>query len=117
MDQIGRMDAPAYNLAGFVAAATLRGLPFVQIPTTLLSQVDSSVGGKTGSHDAAGGCFAFRVVRRIGVYQDVVVEGVALGRDAPRAADEFDQLGAVAAVSRAGARDSRRVLGEITLLG
>jgi shikimate kinase/3-dehydroquinate synthase len=36
------------DLAGFVAASTLRGLPFIQIPTTLLSQVDSSVGGKTG---------------------------------------------------------------------
>ncbi len=36
------------DLAGFTAAATLRGLPFIQIPTTLLSQVDSSVGGKTG---------------------------------------------------------------------
>lgn len=36
------------DLAGFIAASTLRGLPFVQIPTTLLSQVDSSVGGKTG---------------------------------------------------------------------
>ena len=36
------------DLAGFVAASTLRGLPFVQAPTTLLSQVDSSVGGKTG---------------------------------------------------------------------
>ena len=36
------------DLAGFAAASTLRGLPFVQIPTTLLSQVDSSVGGKTG---------------------------------------------------------------------
>ncbi|MBS0560362.1 MAG: 3-dehydroquinate synthase [Proteobacteria bacterium] len=42
------------DLAGFAAAATLRGLPFVQIPTTLLSQVDSSVGGKTGINTPRG---------------------------------------------------------------
>jgi shikimate kinase/3-dehydroquinate synthase len=42
------------DLAGFTAAATLRGLPFVQIPTTVLSQVDSSVGGKTGVNATRG---------------------------------------------------------------
>ncbi len=42
------------DLAGFVAASTLRGLPFIQIPTTLLAQVDSSVGGKTGINSPHG---------------------------------------------------------------
>ena len=36
------------DLTGFLAASYLRGIPFIQVPTTLLSQVDSSVGGKTG---------------------------------------------------------------------
>jgi len=42
------------DLAGFAAASTLRGLPFVQVPTTLLAQVDSSVGGKTGINTTHG---------------------------------------------------------------
>ena len=42
------------DLAGFVAASVLRGLNFIQIPTTLLAQVDSSVGGKTGINSGFG---------------------------------------------------------------
>ncbi len=49
------------DIAGFAAAVYQRGVPFVQVPTTLLAQVDSSVGGKTGVNHALGknmiGCF------------------------------------------------------------
>ena len=42
------------DLAGFAAAIYLRGIPVVQVPTTLLAQIDSSVGGKTGINLAVG---------------------------------------------------------------
>ncbi|HSJ79684.1 MAG TPA: 3-dehydroquinate synthase, partial [Thiobacillus sp.] len=42
------------DMTGFAAASYQRGVPFIQIPTTLLSQVDSSVGGKTGINHPLG---------------------------------------------------------------
>jgi len=42
------------DLTGFAAASYMRGVPFIQVPTTLLSQVDSSVGGKTGINHPLG---------------------------------------------------------------
>ena len=42
------------DITGFAAAVTLRGMDFIQIPTTLLAQVDSSVGGKTGINTPQG---------------------------------------------------------------
>ena len=42
------------DLAGFVAATFMRGIPFVQVPTSLLAMIDASVGGKTGVDTPAG---------------------------------------------------------------
>ncbi len=51
---IGLGGGSTTDLAGFVAATWLRGVPVIQVPTTLLGMVDAAVGGKTGINTAAG---------------------------------------------------------------
>ena len=55
------------DLVGFAAASYLRGVDFIQIPTTFLAAIDSSVGGKTGVNLSAGKnlCGAFKQPRRV----------------------------------------------------
>jgi 3-dehydroquinate synthase len=62
------------DLAGFVAATYMRGLPFVQVPTTLLAMLDSSVGGKTGidTHEAKNPVGAFHQPRLVLVDPDLL---------------------------------------------
>jgi 3-dehydroquinate synthase len=54
------------DLAGFVAATYMRGIPFVQVPTTLLAMIDASIGGKTGVDTKAG-------KNLVGAFHDPVV--------------------------------------------
>ena len=51
---IGFGGGAATDLAGFVAATWLRGVPLIQVPTTLLGMVDASIGGKTGINTTEG---------------------------------------------------------------
>ncbi|MBK1877503.1 3-dehydroquinate synthase [Pelagicoccus mobilis] len=59
------------DLAGYAAASYLRGVRFIQIPTTLLSMVDSSVGGKTGINISAGKNLVGAFHQPIAVYSDI----------------------------------------------
>ncbi|WP_136808404.1 3-dehydroquinate synthase [Desulfosediminicola flagellatus] len=61
------------DLAGFLASAYMRGIPFVQVPTTLLAQVDSSVGGKTGVDLAEGKNLVGAFYQPEAVYIDTLV--------------------------------------------
>jgi len=67
------------DLAGFAAASFQRGIDFVQVPTSLLAQVDSSVGGKTGINHRV--VFAHGHDRRSVVNQAISTPNAYLGRD------------------------------------
>lgn len=86
------------DLAGFVAAIFFRGIPFVQVPTTIVAQVDSSVGGKTGVNTPEG-------KNLLGVFHQprlVLVDPETLRTLAPR---EFRE-GFAEAIKHAAIRDA-----------
>lgn len=61
------------DISGFAAATYLRGVPYIQIPTSLLAQVDSSVGGKTGVDHALGKNLIGAFYQPVLVWIDVAV--------------------------------------------
>lgn len=69
------------DLVGFAAASFMRGVPFIQVPTTLLSQVDSSVGGKTGINHPLGKNMIGAFWQPVAVIADTVTLDTLPGRE------------------------------------
>ncbi|MGA7110620.1 MAG: 3-dehydroquinate synthase [Terracidiphilus sp.] len=69
------------DVGGFVAAIFMRGIPYVQVPTTFLSQVDSSVGGKTGVNLPEGKNLVGSFHHPIAVFADIDVLGTLPERE------------------------------------
>jgi 3-dehydroquinate synthase len=84
------------DLAGFAAACYMRGIDYVQVPTTLLAQVDSSVGGKTGVNHASGKNMIGAFHQPIGVVADVAVLDSLPDRELAAGLAEVIKYGAVA---------------------
>jgi 3-dehydroquinate synthase len=84
------------DLAGFAAACYMRGVDYVQVPTTLLAQVDSSVGGKTGVNHPAGKNMIGAFHQPIGVVADVAALDSLPDRELAAGLAEVIKYGAVA---------------------
>lgn len=84
------------DLAGFVAATYMRGLPLVQIPTSLLAMIDSSVGGKTGVDTPAGKNLVGAFLQPVVVLADLGVLGTLPPKELRAGMVEAVKHGAIA---------------------
>lgn len=101
------------DLAGFVAATFNRGIPFIQIPTTLIGMVDSAIGGKTGINHPAGKNFIGAFQQPAAIYIDVDYLKTLPGRHFNSGMAEVVKAGVIAdsRLFRRLERDLDRVMG------
>jgi len=84
------------DMTGFAAACYMRGVPFIQVPTTLLSQVDSSVGGKTGINHPLGKNMIGAFYQPQAVIADIGALRTLPGRELAAGVAEVIKTGAIA---------------------
>ena len=84
------------DLTGFAAACFMRGVPYVQVPTTLLAQVDSSVGGKTAINHPAGKNMIGAFYQPLRVLADLDVLGTLPKREVAAGLAEVIKYGPIA---------------------
>ncbi|SMG60183.1 3-dehydroquinate synthase [Paraburkholderia susongensis] len=84
------------DMTGFAAACYMRGVPFIQVPTTLLSQVDSSVGGKTGINHPLGKNMIGAFYQPQAVIADIGALRTLPGRELAAGIAEVIKTGAIA---------------------